>query len=41
MTEVRDWIGTDKGRLNQEIAADCDGIAAGLYEYYARSGIQS
>ena len=35
MTEVRDWIGTDKGRLNQEIAADCDGIAAGLYEYYA------
>lgn len=35
MAEVRDWIGTDKGRLNQEIAADCDGIAAGLYEYYA------
>ena len=35
MTEVRDWIGTEKGRLNQEIAADCDGIVAGLYEYYA------
>lgn len=35
MAEVHDWIGTEKGRLNQEIAADCDGIVAGLYEYYA------
>ena len=35
MTEVADWIGTAKGQLNQDIAADCDGIVAGLYEYYA------
>lgn len=32
---TRDWIQGEKGRLNREIAADCDGIIAGLYEYYA------
>ena len=35
MREVEDWIGTKKGNLNQAIASDCDGIIAGLYEYYA------
>lgn len=30
-----DWIGTAKQALNQAIAADCDGIPAGLYEYWA------
>lgn len=29
---IDDWIDTAKGRLNQMIAADCDGIVAGLYE---------
>ena len=29
-----DWIGTDKEKLNRYIAEDCDGIIAGLYEYY-------
>ena len=29
-----DWLGTSKERLNREIAADCDGIIAGLYEYW-------
>ncbi|MBP3845086.1 MAG: glycosyltransferase family 1 protein [Prevotella sp.] len=29
-----DWLGTIKERLNREIAADCDGIIAGLYEYW-------
>ena len=32
--EQRDWIGTAKERLNKMIAADCDGIIAGLYEYW-------
>lgn len=32
---IRDWLYGAKGQLNQEIAADCDGIVAGLYEYYA------
>lgn len=32
--ERRDWIGTEKERLNQYIANDCDGIVAGLYEYW-------
>ena len=32
--ETTDWIGTSKERLNKHIAADCDGIIAGLYEYY-------
>lgn len=31
----RDWIGTIKQRLNEYIARDCDGIVAGLYEYWA------
>lgn len=30
-----DWIGTSKETLNKMIAEDCDGIIAGLYEYYA------
>ena len=33
--ERRDWIGTAKERLNKYIAEDCDGIIAGLYEYWA------
>ncbi len=33
LKERRDWLGTPKGRLNQLIANDCDGIVAGLYEY--------
>ena len=31
----RDWLGTAKERLNKHIAEDCDGIIAGLYEYWA------
>ena len=34
MREVADWCGTAKERLNRHIAADCDGVVAGLYEYY-------
>lgn len=30
-----DWLNGAKGELNRRIAADCDGIVAGLYEYYA------
>ena len=30
-----DWMGTSKERLNKMIAEDCDGIVAGLYEYWA------
>ena len=30
--EQRDWLGTEKERLNRMIAADCDSIVAGLYE---------
>ena len=30
----REWIGTPKEKLNRMIAADCDGIAAELYEYW-------
>ena len=33
--EQQDWLGTTKERLNREIAATCDGIIAGLYEYWA------
>lgn len=31
--ERRDWLGTDKERLNRMMAADADAIVAGLYEY--------
>ena len=31
---TRDWIKGAKGRLNVEVAEDCDAIAAGLPEYY-------
>lgn len=30
-----EWLGTAKQRLNQHIAAHCDGIISGLYEYWA------
>lgn len=33
--EQRDWLGTAKETLNKMIAADCDGIISGLYEYHA------
>lgn len=29
-----DWVGTAKERLNRYIAADCDAIVAGMYEYW-------
>lgn len=32
---ITDWLKGEKGKLNQIIANDCDGIIAGLYEYYA------
>ena len=32
---IRDWLNGPKGELNDHIATDCDGIIAGLYEYYA------
>ena len=38
MRERRDWIGTAKESLNKMIAEDCDGIIAGLYEYWACYG---
>lgn len=31
---VRDWIDGEKAPLNRMIAEDCDGIIAGLWEYY-------
>jgi hypothetical protein len=31
----KDWIGTEKEKLNKYIAQDCDNIVAGLYEYWA------
>lgn len=31
----KEWTGTPKEKLNREIAFDCDGIVAGLYEYWA------
>ena len=34
-TWERDWLRGAKGRLNRRVARACDGIAAGLYEYYA------
>ena len=30
----KDWLGTAKEKLNRLIAEDCDGIIAGLYEYW-------
>lgn len=33
--EIADWIGTPKAKLNQMIAADCDHIVTGLYEYHS------
>lgn len=30
-----DWVGTGKQRLCELVAHDCDGIVAGLYEYWA------
>lgn len=33
--EIAEWIQGEKGKLNRYIAADCDGIPTGLYEYYA------
>ena len=35
LKERKDWLGTEKERLNQMIAEDCDGIITGLYEYWA------
>ena len=32
---IHDWLEGPKGELNRYIADDCDGIVAGLYEYYA------
>lgn len=31
---VDEWMGQEKGPLNRAIAEDCDGIIAGLWEYY-------
>lgn len=31
---LADWVNGEKGRLNRYIAEDCDGIIAGLYEYF-------
>ena len=35
LRDRNDWIGTAKGRLNQDIARDCDAIVATPYENYA------
>lgn len=32
--QINDWIGTAKEALNLQMAAECQGIVAGLYEYY-------
>ena len=34
LSERADWMGTPKERLNKHIARHCDGIVAGLYEYW-------
>lgn len=34
VADRRDWLGTAKEQLNRWIAADCDGIVTGLYEYH-------
>ena len=33
--EEKDWLDSPKGRLNQMMAKNCDGIVTGLYEYWA------
>lgn len=38
---IADWLYGPKGALNKRVAADCDGIIAGLYEYYASYQAQS
>ena len=35
LKERKDWLGTEKERLNRIIAGECDGIVTGLYEYWA------
>lgn len=35
LTYRNEWIGTAKETLNRMIAENCDGIVAGLYEYWA------
>ena len=32
---IADWLKGSKGELNHKVAQDCNGIIAGLYEYYA------
>ena len=32
---IKDWYKGSKGELNHKVAKDCNGIIAGLYEYYA------
>ena len=32
---IQDWLKGSKGELNHKVANDCNGIVAGLYEYYA------
>lgn len=34
LKERKDWLGTAKEKLNRMIAENCDGIVAGLYEYW-------
>ena len=34
LKERKDWLGTEKERLNRIIAEECDGIITGLYEYW-------
>jgi hypothetical protein len=34
LRERNDWLNTPKGKLNKIIANSCDGIVAGLYEYW-------
>ncbi len=33
-TQITDWQSTPKANLNKRIADDCNGIIAGMYEYY-------
>lgn len=35
LKERKDWLGTEKERLNRIIAGECNGIVTGLYEYWA------